>query len=583
MKAVLTAVNAKFIHSSLALRSIGAYCRDFKENITIKEFTINNDEDTILRELFLLKADIIGFSCYIWNIDIIKKTIKNIRKLMPHTKIILGGPEVSYEFDAILGEYADIIVIGEGEKTFYELMDCFVNGKGCLGNINGIAYIDDNYDKIVTPPREPLSLDEIPFAYEEGLSGLENKIIYYEASRGCPYSCQYCLSSVEKGIRLLSLERVKRDLKFFTDRNVRQVKFVDRTFNADKGFALAVWNFLIENDNSVTNFHFEVSADILTDEMLDTLKRARKGLFQLEIGVQSTNDLTLSYIKRKTRLDFLFKRVKQINEAGNIHQHLDLIAGLPGEDYNSFAKSFNDVFSLKPQQLQLGFLKLLKGSGLRRDAEKYGIVYREASPYEVLYTKEVSFEEMLRLKRIEEMVENYYNSGKCVYTVFLSMDYFPSAFDFFERLSVYWEDRGADNVSHSKMELYEIMYDFLKEYYENDRLLKDILRFDILINDNLKNLPQWLDYKADDELKGIQSRFFSDSERVRAYLPKLTLYSPKQLNRMCCLEKFSADFCGWIDNGFKALKREDTYILFEYTSKSFNSGGICSKINVAFN
>lgn len=574
----MTAVNAKYIHSSLAVRSVFTYCEDFKENIIKREFTINNDEDYILREIYLLKPEVISFSCYIWNINMIKNIISNVKKVLSKVKIILGGPEVSYEYDEILKKYADIIIIGEGEKTFYEVADYFING-GELEKIAGIAFKKENGEIVKNIPRAPLKLDEIPFAYKAGIDDLDNKIIYYEASRGCPYSCQYCLSSIEKGIRFLSLERVYSDLGFFIEKKVKQVKFVDRTFNADKSFAMAIWKFLIKNDNGITNFHFEISADILNDEMLDILKTARKGLFQLEIGVQSTNDATLRDIKRKTSLEKLFEKVIKIKSFKNIHQHLDLIAGLPEEDYDSFRKSFNDVFSLYPEQLQLGFLKLLRGSGLRADAEKYGIVYRQKAPYEVLYTKEVSFEQMLRLKGIEEMVETYYNSGKCLHTIRLSQKYFTSAFDFFEELSIYWEKIGANNVSHSKMHLYEIMFEFLKEKFEDRALLQDVIRFDILMNDNLKNLPSWLGYELDEETKNKQLEFFNDEEKIDKFIPRLKSYSFKQLIRMCCLESFNYDFYSWIENDFERLEKKKAYLLFEYTSLGFNSGALCHSIS----
>ena len=577
MKIILTAINAKYIHSSLAIRSIGAFCEDFKDNIILKEFSINNDETYIISQLYELNADVICFSCYIWNIALIKRLIPIIKKLIKNVKIVLGGPEVSYEYEDTLKKFADIIIIGEGEKTFYELTDYFLNG-GNLKNIDGIVFKTENGEIIKTNQRKALNLDEIPFAYKNGLDELKNKIIYYEASRGCPYNCQYCLSSTEKGVRFLSQERVIKDLSFFIEKKVKQVKFVDRTFNANKKFALCIWNFLIENDNGITNFHFEISADILTDDMIYTLKKARKGLFQLEIGIQSTNYNTLSAVKRKTNLDKLFGRIKEIKKYGNIHQHLDLIAGLPDESYQSFKKSFNDVFSLYPENLQLGFLKLLKGSGLRENADKYGIVYRDEPPYELLYTKDISFCEILRLKRMEEMIENYYNCSKCLYTIRFSEKYFESSFDFFEKLSLYWEKTGAHNISHSKMELYKIMYNFLCTAVKDKNKLRNVLRFDILMNDNLKNLPEWLEYTPNEEIK---NEFFSNESMLNKFMPELKKYSTKQLIRICSLQKFDFDFTAWIKNGFEELKENSVFILFKYSSAGFNGAAQCFDINEA--
>lgn len=550
---LLTAINAKFIHSSLALRSISAYCG----GIETAEYTINNDSDYILAELYKRKPAVIGFSCYIWNIEIILELICNIKKLLPEIIVVLGGPEVSYEYEHLFEKGADIIVIGEGEKTWYDLKEYYKGNIEELKNIDGIAYMLDG-NIVVTKPRLPIELDEIPFIYKDNLEELKHRIIYYEASRGCPYNCQYCLSSIEKGIRFLSIERVRKDLQYFLDNNVRQVKFVDRTFNARKQFAMEIWQYLIDNDNGITNFHFEISADILDDEMLEILKNARPQLFQLEIGVQSTNIGTLGDIKRKTHIDRLFEKVKTIKKFGNIHQHLDLIAGLPNEDIRSFKQSFNDVYAVKPEQLQLGFLKLLRGSGLRRDAEKWGIVYREKSPYEVLYTDSVSYDEMLRLKSIEEMVETYYNSGKAIYTLKFMLSYFESPYDMYESLAVYWEESGFAEVSHNKMKLYSILFEFCRCYIRDTDKLQDIIKFDMFLNDNVKNIPQWLESK---DIKEYIREFYNEVN-IEKYTPKLMGYTPKQVSRMCHMEYFEYDIYNWIENG--ELEKKGSYILFDY-------------------
>ena len=571
IKTLLVAINAKYIHTSLAVRSIEMYCKQNNTNVNIKEFTINNNEDMIINEIYAEKPDFLGFSCYIWNINIVIDLISTIKKLLPNIKIFVGGPEVSYEYDYIFEKGVDVVCIGEGEKTVKELVDNF-NIKKCIDEsfkkIDGIAFKLDN-EIIITKDRDLLSLDEIPFVYKEGLEGTEHKILYYEASRGCPYSCQYCLSSLEKGLRFLSEERVKQDLDFFLKNNVKQVKFVDRTFNCNKKFALMIWNYLINNDNGVTNFHFEISADIVDDEMLETLKKARLGLFQFEIGVQSTNDATLDEIKRKTNLEKLFDKVNKIKQLKNIHQHLDLIAGLPFEDYEIFKNSFNDVFSVYPEQFQLGFLKLLKGSGLRINAQKYGIVYKDKAPYEVLYTSLIDYDKMNMLKNIEDMVETYYNSGKAINTIKYGIKFFKSPFDFFEKLAIYWEDNDYNNITPSKMKLYEVIYSFLASVNNIDKnILNEIIKFDILLNDNIKSLPSWINTKYDNDFKEKERNFYSNKENIEKYIPHLEKYDAKQISRMCYFEKFNIDIENMINSNFNIINKNETYMLFDYYTKN---------------
>ncbi|WP_250278906.1 B12-binding domain-containing radical SAM protein [[Clostridium] colinum] len=571
IKNLLVAINAKYIHTSLAVRSIYAYCKENNTDIHIEEFTINNDEDVIINKIYEEKPDILGFSCYIWNINIVLDIISTIKKLLPNTTIFVGGPEVSYDYDYLFEKGVDIVCIGEGEQTVKEIIDKFNNVK-CIDKsfeeIDGIAFKFYN-NIIVTKDRELLQLDKIPFVYEEGLNGTENKILYYEASRGCPYTCQYCLSSLEKGLRFLSEERVKKDLKFFLQNNVKQVKFVDRTFNCNKKFALLIWNYLIDNDNGVTNFHFEISADIIDDDMINTLKKARVGLFQFEIGVQSTNEVTLEAIKRKTNLQKLFDKVGKIKELKNIHQHLDLIAGLPFEDYEIFKTSFNNVFNIYPEQFQLGFLKLLKGSGLRINADKYGIVYKDKAPYEVLYTKFIDYEQMNIIRNIEEMVETYYNSGKAINTIKYGIKFFESPFDFFEKLASYWKNNNYFNVSHSKMKLYEIMYNFLNNLNNiNKDILNEIIKFDIMLNDNLKSLPLWIKTEYNSSFKEKERTFYNNKENIEKYVPHLQNYDSKQISRMCYFEKFNIDIENMINSNFEQINKGETYMLFDYYTKN---------------
>ncbi len=447
MKCLLVSFNAKYIHSSLALRYIKEYCNDF--NIEILELTINHDENQIISSIYKHKPDVIGFSCYIWNITYIKSIIPTLRKLLPETKLVLGGPEVSYNSRELLDELPiDIIMEGEGELTWKEYLTFLTKQNTSLDSIQGLVY-KDNTDIVVNPPRKPLDMSELPFVYQD-ITDLQHRIIYYEASRGCPFNCQYCLSSVGAGVRFMPLERVYRDLDYFLEKGVPQVKFVDRTFNANKKFASSIWKHIIQNDNGVTNFHFEIAAELITDEMLGMLGLARDGLIQFEIGVQSTNPKTLQAIKRNMPFEKIEKILLKIAELGTIHQHLDLIVGLPYENYESFKNSFNEVIWSRPEKLQLGFLKVLKGSGLYLNAEEYGIVYKDLPPYEVLYTNDISYDEVLLLHQIEEMLERYYNSNRFKSSIEYLFAYHDSEFELFEELAKYWALKGYDKVAHKK-------------------------------------------------------------------------------------------------------------------------------------
>lgn len=573
MKILLTTLNAKYIHSSLALHSIKAYCREYKNYIDIAEYTINNEENYILAQLYKKQPDILGFSCYIWNIEYILNLIKTLRKLMPNIIIILGGPEVSYDVENIMQKNSDIDIIsyGEGEQTFLEFIQYFVNKKGSLCDIKSIAY-RQNDKIIITDSRKGLDLDEIPFVYdEENIQDFENKIIYYETSRGCPYQCQYCLSSIENGVRFLPLNRVYSDLNFFLTHNLRQVKLVDRTFNCNKKHSLSIWRYLKENDNGVTNFHFEITADLIDKETIEFLQTVRQGFFQFEIGVQSTNDETIEYIKRGVDFKLLSDIVGKIKSNKNIHQHLDLIAGLPKENYISFSKSFNDVYNLEPEQFQLGFLKLLKGSGLRANAEKYGLVYKDKAPYEILYTDSLNYEEMLSLKSIEEMIEIYYNSSKAIYSLKYMLQFFKSPFDFYKALSEYWENNNHNMIQHSKMDLYTILMNFGSEYIV-DKLtqIKELLKFDMFLNDNVKTLPKWVESRNDNILKEKIKNFYKDKKNIEKYIPQLIEYDYKQISRMSHIEYFYYDIVSWITTN--RLEHSENMILFNYHSKSYILG-----------
>ena len=574
MKIVLCAINSKFIHSSLSVRCLYSYAKGMEENIEICEFTINNSADYILSEIYKTKADCVCFSCYIWNMEFVKQLCADIEKIMPGVKIIIGGPEVSFPpFD--LDDYnADIICCGEGEETFKELAEHFIRGNIRLEDIDGIVYKKDK-DIIINKPRQLLSMDLLPFPYEN-IEGLENKIIYYETARGCPYNCAYCLSSTIEGVRFLDMDTVYAQLDFFLENKARQVKFVDRTFNCHKERAVKIWQYIIENDNGYTNFHFEIGADLLEESHIQILAKAREGLIQFEAGVQSTNPGTLEMICRTMDLEELYKNVLSIKALGNIHLHLDLIAGLPLEGYVSFEKSFNDTFKLRPEMLQLGFLKALKGSALRKDADKYGLVYKKNAPYEVLYTNDISYDEILKLKGVENILETYYNSNLFEKSLeYLLADY-ESAFKFFEEFSFYWSDNGYDKISHTKQKLFEILYQFDRRC-EEKAYLKDFIKFDMFMNENVKSLPEWLDKTDYAPIGDKLNEFYSQSDNIERYMPHLKGFSPKQLSRMCHIERFGCKVDKWNESDF--AEGGGCYYLFVYGDKtraysiSFQGGG----------
>ncbi|NLK37204.1 MAG: B12-binding domain-containing radical SAM protein [Epulopiscium sp.] len=569
MKIVLAAINAKFIHSSLAIRSIREYCQGMQEHIELEEYTINQKEDFILWDIYRKKPDMVCFSCYLWNISMINSIIDNLKKIMPHVPIVLGGPEVSYEAEEYLEKHlsADLILRGEGEATFREMVELFLSGVFPPEAIDGVTYREGE-NIISNPARAPLSLDEIPFVYHQ-LDDLKNRILYYETQRGCPYQCQYCLSSIEKGVRFLSPQRVEQDLQFFLDQKVRQVKFVDRTFNANPAHAKHIWRYLMEHDNGFTNFHMEITADIMDEESILLLKDARPGLFQFEIGVQSTNEKTIEAIQRNTYFEKLKIVVKKIQEAGNIHQHLDLIAGLPYEDYASFRNSFNDVYELRPEQFQLGFLKMLKGSGLRRDAEKYGIVYREEAVYEILFTKDLPYEDVLRLKLVEEMVETYYNSGKAWHTLQYVVPFFTSAFDFYEALGEYWEKKEYHKVQHNKMQLFQILDEFFgerKELEGKQKVWRGFLKWDMLLAENLRSMPAWLEEPP--AVKGRKWDFFHDKEKTSKLEEPLANLSVKDLSARCGVGYFEFRIFDMLKNPKADAVWEETMVLFDYGDRN---------------
>ena len=510
---LLAAINAKYIHSNLAVYSLKAYAKKYQDRIGLAEYTINQNLDDILKGIYRDHPEVLCISCYIWNISYVKNLIREVHKVLPDTAIWLGGPEVSYDARKVLEEHPEVtgVMKGEGEVTFLELAGFYLEGISELAKIDGITYRDG--DQIQENPwRGITDLSTIPFVYKD-LKKFENRIIYYESSRGCPFSCSYCLSSVEKQLRFRDAELVKKELQFFIDREVPQVKFVDRTFNCNHAHAMEIWSYIKEHDNGITNFHFEISADLLREEELALIGTMRPGLIQLEIGVQSTNGATIREIHRTMQLERLKEVVKEVQKHENIHEHLDLIAGLPFEDYDTFAKSFDEIYELRPNQLQLGFLKVLKGSYMYEHAKEYEIEYHSRPPYEVLKTKWLPYEDVLKIRQVEEMLEVYYNSGQFEITMKVLGVLFKSAFFMFQELGKYYERNGYFGMSHARIRRSEILLEFIKETFAGDitageqrnitetgkkadhleilDIIKESLIFDLYYRENCKSRPVW--------------------------------------------------------------------------------------------
>ena len=496
MKILLAACNAKYIHSNLAVYNLKSCSGEYSSRVVVKEYTINQIRDDILKDIYLEKPDVICFSCYIWNISFVRELVPDLKKILPQVEFWAGGPEVSYDAVEFLKKNPAFfgVMVGEGEETFHELAGYYIERKPeTLSGIRGVAFRDENKgrDIVHTGWRELMDLSKVPFAYSN-LTEFKNRIIYYESSRGCPFSCSYCLSSIDKKLRFRDIELVKKELQFFIDNKVPQVKFVDRTFNCKHDHAMEIWRYITEHDNGITNFHFEISADLLRAEELALMKTMRPGLIQLEIGVQSTNPQTIKAIRRTMDFEKLKGIVEQIHSFGNIHQHLDLIAGLPYEGYDSFHKSFCDVYALRPEQFQLGFLKVLKGSHMMEMTGEYQILYKDREPYEVLSTAWLTYGEILRLKMVESMVEVYYNSEQFKNTLVFLEKYFDDPFRMYEALGRFYEKKGYSEISHSRMRRYEILMEFAGEQKEiPSEALSDVMLLDLYLRENLKSRPSF--------------------------------------------------------------------------------------------
>jgi len=541
---LLAAINAKYIHSNLAVYSLKAYAKKYQNQIGLAEYTINQNPDDILKGIYRDHPEVLCISCYIWNISYVRNLIREVHKVLPDTAIWLGGPEVSYDARKVLEEHPEVtgVMKGEGEVTFLELAGFYLEGISELAKIEGITYRDG--DQIQENPwRGITDLSTIPFVYKD-LKKFENRIIYYESSRGCPFSCSYCLSSIDKKLRFRDLELVKEELQFFLDHNVPQVKFVDRTFNCKHDHAMAIWKYLIAHDNGITNFHFEVAADLLNEEEIALIRTMRPGMIQLEIGVQSTNPDTIREIHRKMDFAQVSEVVTRVQEGHNVHQHLDLIAGLPYEDYDSFEKSFCDVYQLRPQQLQLGFLKVLKGSYMYEHASEYGLIYRTKPPYEVLASKWVSYDEMLEIRLVEEMLELHYNSGQFLTYLAVLEQRYASAFQMFLDMGHFYRSHGYLDCSHNRVRRTEIVLEFAESVDAGHRAAyEEALIFDLYKIEKSKSRPIWARDLA------------LEKKKTSAYLRAHGLEK-----KYCHLEKFN-----WLDaRGTLRQKEQPMWLLFDY-------------------
>ena len=567
MKVLLTAINAKYIHSNLAVYSLKANCGVYEPQVKLMEYSINQYPEEIFQSLYREKADVVCFSCYIWNIGFVEQIAGWLKQVAPRTETWLGGPEVSFDVAERLEQrpFIDGVMFGEGEDTFREMMACW-NGDMDVEKVLGIGHRHKDGGSSgeihVHGARDFVDMSGLNFVYTRP-EDFKNKIIYYETSRGCPFQCSYCLSSVEKKVRFRDLDLVKRELQQFIDWEIPQVKFVDRTFNCRREHSMEILKFIKTHDRGKTNFHFEITADLLTEEELEFMAGLRPGLIQLEIGVQSTNPQTIREIRRNVSFEKLTGIVQRIHEGKNIHQHLDLIAGLPYEDLERFKQSFNDVYALKPEQFQLGFLKVLKGSYMREKAEDYGLVYQPEPPYEVMATRWLSYDDILVLKGVEEMVEVYYNSRQFENSLDWLEGHFPSAFAMYEQMAQYYETKGLDGISHSRMARYEILLEFVKENLniEETDIFVQILTYDLYLRENVKSRPAWA--SGQDAYKAAYVEFFKREENRARYFSGYEGYTTKQIQRMTHIEHFTRD----IREGAGGEKDGGVFIWFDYLNR----------------
>ncbi|MFR3498299.1 MAG: B12-binding domain-containing radical SAM protein [Paraclostridium bifermentans] len=573
MKILLTTLNSKFIHTNLAIRYLNQMVKDIEDiDVDIREYTINNELDFILKDIYANNYDVILFSTYIWNVNDIVKICNNLKKVNKNVKIALGGPEVTYDSEESMKKYdfVDYILYGEGELVFRDFVKS-LKGDIDIKDVNGIVY-RNNGDIVKNKPMKDIeNLDIIPSPYVDlNKAEYENRIVYYETSRGCPFNCQYCLSSTLKGLRYFSIDRVKSDLKALIDSRVSQIKFIDRTFNANKKFAMEIMQFLMENDNDYTTYHFEVTAHLLTEDMLEFLKGCKEGLFQFEIGVQTTNEKVLEAVGRRDDFSKLSYVVQKIASYRNIHQHLDLIAGLPYEDYNSFENSFNDVFNLGIEHLQLGFLKMIKGTGIRNNADEHEFRYKDYPPYEVLYNKYITYKEILKLKDIEEILERYFNSKNFVLSMrYIIHNYYKeSPFKFFEDFATYFDKNGYFNMSQGKNQLYKILLDFYTEKInKNIELFTEIIKYDYISLGKTSNVPGFMSKIEVEDFKNRCHLFLQNEENILKYIPRFENTPAKQIIKHVHFEPFKYDILKLKENIKADLDKKESIVLFVYDDK----------------
>ncbi|MFY4776810.1 B12-binding domain-containing radical SAM protein [Metabacillus sp. RGM 3146] len=566
MKIIASTLNAKYIHTSLSIRYLKSYAEP-EYDVELAEFTIKDPSMNIVTDLFSRKPDVIGFSCYIWNIEETIKVIQMLKKIQPSLVIVLGGPEVTYDAPEWMDRIpeADCIVLGEGEQTFKLLLES-IEAKKCLSQVNGIVY-RENGKVIVNPGANKLDLKELPspFRFKEDLPQLSKRVTYIETSRGCPFSCQFCLSSIEVGVRYFDREKVKEDIRFLMKNGAKTIKFVDRTFNISRSYALEMFQFLIDEHLPGTVFQFEITADIMRPEVIQFLNdNAPKGLFRFEIGVQSTNDDTNELVKRKQNFAKLTRTVTMVKEGGKIDQHLDLIAGLPEEDYTSFKKTFNDVFALGPEELQLGFLKMLRGTGLRLNASQHDYVYMDHSPYEILKNNVLSFEDIIRIKQVEDVLEKYWNDHRMDETMgFLINHVFPTPFDFFQEFGTFWDQKGWSRIGHQLEDLYKRLQQFLKETApEYTSISEGFMKYDYLMTHKFKpRKPLWDDSLSKEERDKVYKMILENPDLLGSKFANKQ-FTEKELYKHTVLEALPFNLQEYHNSG--KTNTEKTYLLVHF-------------------
>ncbi|MBB2479563.1 B12-binding domain-containing radical SAM protein [Bacillus sp. APMAM] len=566
MNIIVSTLNAKYIHTNLAIRYLKAYAAP-EFNVKIAEYTIKDPIMNIVSDLFSKKPDVLGFSCYIWNIEETIKVIQVMKKIMPELIIVLGGPEVTYDFTYWLKRLpeVDYIVVGEGEETFKQLL-IQLEGPADIESVQGISYMKDG-KVVINPSRSKIDLKQLPtpFRFEEDLPHLSKRVVYVETSRGCPFNCQFCLSSIELGVRYFNRERIKEDIRFLMDHGAKTIKFVDRTFNISRSYAMEMFQFLIDEHRPGTVFQFEITGDIMRPEVINFLnENAPRGLFRFEIGVQSTNDLTNELVKRRQNFEKLSRTVTMVKEGKKIDQHLDLIAGLPEEDYHSFRKTFNDVFALRPEELQLGFLKMLRGTGVRIRAKEHDYVYMDHAPYEILKNNVLSFEDVVKIKQVEDVLEKYWNDHRMDETIeYLVTQLFETPFDFFQEFGTYWDEQGWSRIGHQLEDLFKRLSQFLSSIHSSQlEIVEGLMKYDYLKQHRYKPRKSWWNQNiSKEESKQVYEYVKNHPEQLGNSFQELSL-SEKDLIKHTIVEKVPFDSAEFLQT--KVLKEHPSYMLIYF-------------------